>query len=232
MPRYLIHCVEIMSDIEYYNSKPAAKSQFNIKKNIDFEDEEINKRPDQRPRKTNKRLVYESGEEGLNKQTDQQVRKVTKKLVYESDEEELPKRTIQAVKKAPKRKAVERPSVEKRTRPAAGWKLDFDDEAEEIEASRVRKPANRFQSVLTRRVADGCLRRTASLPGDLFVELRLYNTKDIKCVDPKDRWQRAVLSLKYQTDSEADELELLRQFIKRARREFVEDGTFFADKNK
>ncbi|RVE40955.1 hypothetical protein evm_014395 [Chilo suppressalis] len=87
-----IHCVEIMSDIEYYNSKPAAKSQFNIKKNIDFEDEEINKRPDQRPRKTNKRLVYESGEEGLNKQTDQQVRKVTKKLVYESDEEELPKR--------------------------------------------------------------------------------------------------------------------------------------------
>ncbi|RVE49706.1 hypothetical protein evm_005681 [Chilo suppressalis] len=115
-------------------------------------------------RQPNQRLAYKSGEEDLNKQSDQQAPKVTKKLVYESDDEELQKRTNQAVKKAPKRKAVERPSVEKRTRPAAGWKLDFDDDAQEIEASRVLKPANRLQSVLTRHVADGPTGICAALP--------------------------------------------------------------------
>lgn len=127
-----------------------------------------------------------------------------------------------------KRKSAE---AKKRARPdAGGWDLEFNDD-EEIAASRARA-APSLQSVLTRRVADGNLRRTADLVGDLFVELRLYNTKDIRSVAPRDRWEKSVLSLKYQTDSDSDELDLLRQFIRRVRAEFVEEGTFFADKKK
>ncbi|KAL4710107.1 hypothetical protein ACJJTC_016509 [Scirpophaga incertulas] len=234
--------VKVQSDIEYYNSTSVAKSLKNNKsEDIDSEDEtNNNRRPYQRPQKAGKRQLFESDEEGSNKQSDQRPRKLTKKVVrdtkavYESDDEESNKTTNKVLKKSTsRRKTASRPSAEPRGRPAAaGWNLNLGDEAEEIEASRARKPGNVLQSVLTRRVADGCLRRTAKLSGDLFVELRLYNTKEIKCVEPRDRWQQSVLSLKYQTDSGADELDFLRQFIQRARGKFLKEGTFFVDKKK
>ncbi|KAL4704558.1 hypothetical protein ACJJTC_012275 [Scirpophaga incertulas] len=102
--------------------------------------------PYQRPQKAGKRQLFESDEEGSNKQSDQRPRKLTKKVVrdtkavYDSDDEESNKTLT------PQRGAA-------RPRPAAaGWNLNLGDEAEEIEASRARKPAVRADAPRGRRV--------------------------------------------------------------------------------
>ncbi|XP_063830909.1 uncharacterized protein LOC135080155 [Ostrinia nubilalis] len=213
------------SDIEYYNkieAKPRA-----ARKREDLEDDE---RPIQRPRKASKAVFYDSEDEHASKRTKTLKKPPPSKRksaaglekdLFDSEDEQVHKRVG---------KETKRPAALKRKRARAdGWELELDDE-EDVEASRARAAPGRLQSVLTRRVADGNLRSTASLPGDLFVELRLYNAKDIRSVAPKDRWEKSVLALKYQTDSDAEEVNLLRQFIKRARAEFVEEGTFFPNR--
>lgn len=85
-------------------------------------------------------------------------------------------------------------------------------------------------SALTRRVADGVLRRTAQLPGDLFVELRLYNTNDIRGLDPKVRWEKALVALKYQLSADSQEVVQLHKFLKNCKDKFTDEGTFYADK--
>ncbi|XP_063837195.1 uncharacterized protein LOC135086390 [Ostrinia nubilalis] len=213
------------SDFEYYCDKKAvAKRHGNKREDIDSEEETSCKRlKQQRPRKTAKHLFDDSEDESVNKPLKQKPRKTAKHLFDDSEEESVNKPTKSSAKKSStKRKSAESSSGDKRTR-ASGWKLDLDDDAD-VESSRARSQPGRLQSVLTRRVADGVLRRTASLPGDLFVELRLYNADEIRAVQPKDRWEKAVLSLKYQSSSNAEHLDLLRQFVTRAREAFEEDG--------
>ncbi|XP_063835974.1 uncharacterized protein LOC135085149 [Ostrinia nubilalis] len=128
----------------------------------------------------------------------QKPRKTAKHLFDDSEEESVNKPTKSSAKKSStKRKSAESSSGDKRTR-TSGWKLDLDDDAD-VESSRARSQPGRLQSVLTRRVADGVLRRTASLPGDLFVELRLYNADEIRAVQPKDGWEKANLLLELMT---------------------------------
>lgn len=112
----------------------------------------------------------------------------------------------------------------------SGWELDSEsDENDNV----TRKPATpTLQSVLTRRVADGVLRRTANLTGDVFIEIKVYNSNDILTVPPKDRWERALISLKYQGKSDCLELNQLKQVLNLCKRQFKNEGTFFADKKK
>lgn len=114
------------------------------------------------------------------------------------------------------------------TKPTAtGWSLDLDSDDE-------RRPSSRSHLVssLTRRVADGVLRRTIDLKGDSYVELKVYNIKDIEGVDPKNRWERAVVALKYQGDSDSPEFEALKKVVQLCKTKFTAEGTFFADKKK
>lgn len=82
----------------------------------------------------------------------------------------------------------------------------------------------------SKRVADGVVRRTSQRAGNLFVELKLYRTDDIKGVDPLKRYEKASVALKYQVDQDAPELEHLRIFLKRCKEQFTEEGLFFQDK--
>ncbi|XP_049871199.1 uncharacterized protein LOC126370404 [Pectinophora gossypiella] len=141
-----------------------------------------------------------------------------KRTAVESDGE-----TPRAKKKlVPKRKcsAVKKPGEEWRV-------IDSESEDEEV----IKRSKNALQSSYSKRVADGTVRRTAKLNGDLFVELKLYQVADIRHVDVRKRYEKAVLSLKYQADHNAPELQLLQQFLKKCKPKFGTEGYFFADKD-
>lgn len=125
-------------------------------------------------------------------------------------------------KTAPKRKPRQPRSAK------SGWSL-FSDSEDEVEHPH-RTTESVLPSVLTRRVPDGTVRRTAQLHGDLYIELKLYNTKDIKNVDPLKRWEKALVNLKFQTNNNSSETESITKFIKLCREHFPTDGTFFSNK--
>lgn len=125
-----------------------------------------------------------------------------------------------------KKKPIKRTKKPTQKSPST-WQFDSDSDDEAV----VRQaPDQRLQSVLTRRVADGVVRRTANLDGDIFVDIKIYQVPDILNIDPKDRWEHAILSLKYQGQSDAIELAPLKDVIKRCRGQFKTEGKFFSSK--
>lgn len=87
-----------------------------------------------------------------------------------------------------------------------------------------------LNSVLWRRVAGGAVRRTEELEGDLFVEVRVYDTKEITGVDPRQRYWKAAVNLRAQIDSEGKDYDLLSTFLKAVNKKFSHEGAFFSDK--
>lgn len=110
-----------------------------------------------------------------------------------------------------------------------GWELDS--ESDDDNATKKHAPPA-LLSALTRRVVDGVVRRTTNLNGDVFVDLKIYNTRDIVNVEPKDRWERALVSLKYQGEADSPELAHLKKVVKLCKGKFKNEGIFFADKKK
>lgn len=104
----------------------------------------------------------------------------------------------------------------------------FDSDSDEEQEAR--KAASRFTSSLTRRVADGTVRRTATLPGDGLLELRLYRIANVLDVPPLERSQHAAVKLTYQVDFSSPELAFINDFLKSVKKKFTEEGKFFADK--
>lgn len=105
----------------------------------------------------------------------------------------------------------------------------FDSDSDEEQEAR--KAASRFTSSLTRRVADdGTVRRTATLPGEGLLELRLYRIANVLDVSPLERSQHAAVKLTYQVDFSSPELALINDFLKSVKKKFTEEGKFFADK--
>lgn len=90
---------------------------------------------------------------------------------------------------------------------------------------------NALKSVLWRRVANGLLKRSEDLEGNLFVELRVYNKADIIDVDPRQRYWKAAVNLRYQVDESEPELQALQKFIKLAKTKFTHEGTFCMETN-
>ncbi|XP_049874674.1 uncharacterized protein LOC126382162 isoform X1 [Pectinophora gossypiella] len=141
-----------------------------------------------------------------------------------SKKKKQPKSTASKRKPSSSRAASPPKKALKKT---SGWCLESDSDDD---VARYKNATEQIKSAFTKRVADGVVRRTADLTGDLFVELRLYNIKDIRKVQPKDRWEKATLSLKYQADNDAPELVPLREFVRCCKKQFTEEGVFFADK--
>lgn len=110
-------------------------------------------------------------------------------------------------------------------KPEESWRaLDSESEDEVI----CKTPE--LRSSYSKRVADGVVRRSIKLEGDLYLDLKLYQVADIKDVEPRKRYEKAVLALKYQADFNSPQLGLLRQLLKRCKTSFTEEGFFFADK--
>lgn len=84
-------------------------------------------------------------------------------------------------------------------------------------------------SNLTRRVAGGVLKRSAHRAGDTYVELRVYNSKDVLgAANWKERLEQANVAVRYQADCKAPEFEHLKKFLKIVKNNFAEsEGKFF-----
>lgn len=136
-----------------------------------------------------------------------------------------PKKLSQEPKKKASRQNPVKPPVI-----ASGWKLDYDSDLDV--KSQQRNPQGPLTSVLTRRVPDGKVRRSALLSGDLFIELKVYNVDDIKTIAPLDRWEKALVNLKLQVDSDSHEIKEITKLLKKCKERFVGDAVFYAEKRK
>lgn len=96
----------------------------------------------------------------------------------------------------------------------------------------MRPKADQVSAVYSRRVANGTLRRTAYLDGDLVAEVRLYNEADIRGLEGLERCEKSVVWLRYQGDSSSPEFAALKQFIRMTKEKFTEEGTFYQEKKK
>ncbi|XP_047984046.1 uncharacterized protein LOC125224661 [Leguminivora glycinivorella] len=110
-----------------------------------------------------------------------------------------------------------------------GWFSNWGDEGH-VEAQRRASAANSLSSVLIRRVPGGYVRRTASLTGDLFIDLKLYNVVDIQNVPSEARWEKALVNFKYRVDSVSDIVDGINKILNRCKDDFTDEGTFFPDK--
>lgn len=125
--------------------------------------------------------------------------------------------------KPPAKRKVQQSAAAKKTEES--WRA-FDSESED---ETICKEAQ-LKSSYSKRVADGVVRRSIQLEGDLYLDLKLYQVADIKKIDPRKRYEKAVLALKFQADFDSPELGVLRQLLKSCKRSFTEEGVFFADK--
>lgn len=113
---------------------------------------------------------------------------------------------------------------------ASGWIIDSDSEDETFRQRAEHKSgAAGLQSTLIRSVPGGKVRRVSQLPGDLFLELKLYNVADIKTIAAKDRWEKALVNLKIQVDSNSPEVSIINKALKLCREHFIEEGVFCRD---
>lgn len=106
---------------------------------------------------------------------------------------------------------------------SSGWA--FDNESDDNFCAE--KQAAGLRSVLQRRVPGGKVCRYGQLSGDLFVDLKLYNVADISSIAPINRWEKALVSLKIQVDSNSPEVSYIKNALKICKKHFTEEGTFY-----
>lgn len=84
-----------------------------------------------------------------------------------------------------------------------------------------------FQS----RVANGISRRVASVHGEFYIDLKVYNTTDFIKYPFDERWKKALLTLKLQSDQGSTQWSLLQKFVKGCHDVFKDsNAVFYADK--
>lgn len=86
-------------------------------------------------------------------------------------------------------------------------------------------------SSITQRVADGITRRAVNLEGAFYLELRVYNTDDIRSELKEDRWKKALLAVKAQIDTDTPQWEYLQKLSKHLKTLFDDaDVKYFHNK--
>ncbi|KAI8428758.1 hypothetical protein MSG28_007439 [Choristoneura fumiferana] len=86
-------------------------------------------------------------------------------------------------------------------------------------------------SSITQRVADGITRRAVDLEGAFFLELRVYNTDDIRSELKEEKWKKALLAVKAQIDTDTPQWEYLQKLSKHLKTLFDDaDVKYFHNK--
>lgn len=130
-------------------------------------------------------------------------------------------------------KAAAAPSSRTAAGPSNTFKRTCEDLFGDEDAEAISKAKSRsLPSVLWRRVAGGLLKRTEDLDGDLFVEVRVYKKADIEHLEPRERYWKATVNLRYQVDEGEPEVEQLFKFLKLAKAKFVHEGSFSVEQCK
>ncbi|KAL0803276.1 hypothetical protein ABMA28_000548 [Loxostege sticticalis] len=71
-------------------------------------------------------------------------------------------------------------------------------------------------SSFTSRVSSGQCRRAATTVGEFYIDLKVYNTEDIKNTPAEERYKKALASIKIQCGEQSGEWEALQSFIGKA----------------
>ncbi|XP_073950571.1 uncharacterized protein isoform X2 [Choristoneura fumiferana] len=203
------------SESEDDTPKPRSKNPKNLKKKI---------------------ALSESGDEALLAPSKKPKVLPKKRTVSESDDDTPKPRSNKTKSKTPRHEPEDEvPSSRSRkltqaskddpSNGSSGWVICSDSEDESFCAEQ----KSVLQSTLIRQVPGGKVRRTSQLSGDLFVELKLYNVADIKSIDPKDRWEKALVNLKIQIDSNSPVVSNINETLKLCREYFIKDGVFYRD---
>lgn len=108
---------------------------------------------------------------------------------------------------------------------SSGWALDDDSE----DNFCIEKHSAGLWSLLKRQVPGGKVCRYGQLSGDLYIDLKLYNVADIASIALKDRWEKALINLKIQVDSNSPEVSHIKQVLKICKEHFTEEGKFYRE---
>lgn len=98
---------------------------------------------------------------------------------------------------------------------------DSDVELEEV------SPGKSLSSYFVNRVANGCERRTASTNGDYYIDCKVYKTDDARTTDSLELWQKAVVRIKFQTNTDSSQWRKLQEFVRSADILFPDKPRFY-----
>lgn len=88
-----------------------------------------------------------------------------------------------------------------------------------------------LDSSLTSKVANGCVRRSASLSGAYYVEVRAYTTSDALKTPPLDRYKKALLTAKVQLNTGTAEWHDLQKLMRSIKKLFEDrEPVFYSNK--
>lgn len=84
------------------------------------------------------------------------------------------------------------------------------------QASSSRETHRELASSFTSRVSSGQCRRVASTSGKFYIDLKIYNTDDVRTTPAEERYKKALASVKLQCTDHSREWEVLQDFLGRA----------------
>jgi hypothetical protein len=122
-------------------------------------------------------------------------------------------------------KAGPKPLSDQQSNASSGWALDDDSDNDFC----AEKHGAGLRSVLRRKVPGGSVYRYGQLSGDLYLDLKLYNVADIASIASKGRWEKALVNLKIQVDSNSPEVSHIKNVLKICKEHFTEEGTFYRE---
>lgn len=86
-----------------------------------------------------------------------------------------------------------------------------------------------LDSSITHKLPNGTTKRARVLKGDFFIELKVYNTEDIRGELPDQRWKKSLLAVKAQIDADSSQWESLEKFVKQVKKLFEDvDVKFYS----
>ncbi|XP_063822980.1 uncharacterized protein LOC135088509 [Ostrinia nubilalis] len=99
------------------------------------------------------------------------------------------------------------------------------------ERASAKETTRSIASSFTSRVSSGQCRRTAVTSGEFYIDLKVYNTDDVKNVPPEERYKKALAAVKLQCGEQSQEWEALQRFISSAYVIFEEcEPTYYSNK--
>lgn len=101
-------------------------------------------------------------------------------------------------------------------------------DAEFNEGTSSKRPV--LSSFFVNRVANGSERRNANTNGEYYVDCKVYKTSDARDTDSMALWKKALVRIKFQTDTDTSQWRKLQDFVRLADKLFEEHPRLFIDK--
>lgn len=79
-------------------------------------------------------------------------------------------------------------------------------------------------------MANGSEQRTANTDGEYYVDCKVYKTSDARDTDSMNLWKKALVRIKFQTDTDTSQWRKLQDFVHSVDKLFEEPPRFYNDK--